>query len=269
VVISDEGLLLTSAHVVEGASATKSTFSDGTEVDTDVIGADALSDLAVMRARTGTFSPVVLGDADTLRVGQLVIAVGNPMGFAGTVTTGVVSALNRSLTTGDGRHIRLVENVIQTDAALNPGNSGGALANGAAEVVGINTALAGVGLGLAVPINATTRRIIYALLHEGKVRRGYLGVAGAERPLKPPLSVATGQKSGLAIIQVVPASPADVAGLRPGDILVEVDHQRVQGAGDLQRLLTDDAIDHFLAMRVIREDKLTTVTAIPRELNAA
>src|SRR4029077_2439475 len=188
VVISDEGLLLTSAHVVEGTSAVQSIFGDGTEVDVDVVGADALSDLAVMRARSGTFSPAALGDADELQVGQLVIAVGNPLGFAGTVTTGVVSALNRSLTTGDGRHVRLVENVIQTDAALNPGNSCGALANGAAEVIGINTAVAGVGLGLAVPINATTRRIIYALLHEGKVRRGYLGVAGAERPLKPQLS---------------------------------------------------------------------------------
>ncbi len=182
-VLTSDGFLLTSAHVVEGADAADAAFADGTEVRADVIGRDPLSDLAVLRARGAVPAPVVLGDAAQLRVGQLVVALGNPLGLAGSVTAGIVSALGRSLPTRAGR---VVDEVIQTDAALNPGNSGGALADGDGRMVGVNTAVAGIGVGLAVPINDTTRRIITTLMTTGRVRRAWLGIAGAEAALPPP-----------------------------------------------------------------------------------
>src|SRR2546423_3695420 len=187
VVFADDGHLLTNAHVVSDHRRRVATFADGSEVPFDVVGADPLSDLAVLRARGETPSAAVLGDADRLVVGQLVVAVGNALGFSGTVTAGVVSALGRALPVRHGRAGRVIEDVIQTDAALNPGNSGGALADSAGRVVGVNTAVAGIGLGLAVPINATTRRIVAALMRDGRVRRAYIGVARGARPL-PPLS---------------------------------------------------------------------------------
>jgi S1-C subfamily serine protease len=171
VVITTDGFPLTSAHVVTGAGRGTASFVDGRELTVEVVGADPLSDLAVLRAESSDLAAADLGDAETLRVGQLVVAIGNPNGFAGSVTAGVVSALGRSLPTRSGSAMRIVENVIQTDAALNPGNSGGALADGGGRVVGINTAVAGVGLGLAVPINATTRQIVGALMSEGRFRR--------------------------------------------------------------------------------------------------
>src|SRR5215468_9002971 len=169
VVFAGDGLLLTNAHVVGHASGGTAAFVDGTETAVDVVGADPLSDLAVLRARGTTPPAATLGDADALVVGQLVVAVGNPLGLAGSVTAGVVSALGRALPVRSGRAGRVIEDVIQTDAALNPGNSGGALADARGRVVGINTAVAGVGLGLAVPINRTTQKIIYALMHDGRV----------------------------------------------------------------------------------------------------
>ncbi|HEY1356672.1 MAG TPA: trypsin-like peptidase domain-containing protein, partial [Thermoleophilaceae bacterium] len=169
VAISSDGYMLTSAHVVAGGRGVSATFSDGRELSADVEGSDPLSDLAVVRVDARDLTPAQLGDADELRVGQLVVAIGSPMGLAGTVTAGVVSALGRSLPTRSASAVRLVENVIQTDAALNPGNSGGALSDGLSRVVGINTAVAGVGLGLAVPINDATRRIISTLMKEGRV----------------------------------------------------------------------------------------------------
>ena len=185
VAISSDGYMLTSAHVVAGGHGVSASFSDGRELSAEVVGADALSDLAVVRADARDLTPAQLGDADELRVGQLVVAIGSPMGLAGTVTAGVVSALGRSLPTRSGSAGRLVENVIQTDAALNPGNSGGALADGLGRVVGVNTAVAGIGLGLAVPINEATRKIISALMKEGRVRRAYIGIVGGSRPLPP------------------------------------------------------------------------------------
>ena len=176
------------------------------------MGSDPLSDLAVLRADAGDLAPAELGDADDLRVGQLVVAIGNPHGFAGSVTAGVVSALGRSLPTRSGAAVRLVDNVIQTDAALNPGNSGGALADGLGRVVGINTAVAGVGLGLAVPINDATRRIIGALMSEGRVRRAYLGIAGGSRPLPPRIAARLGREKGVEVVEVVAGSPAARAG---------------------------------------------------------
>ena len=186
VVLTPDGYLLTSAHVLAGRSrAGWASFTDGREFPFSIVGSDPLSDLAVVRSEGRDLQPANLGDAEQLRVGQLVVAIGNPHGFAGSVTAGVVSALGRSLPARSGAATRIIDNVIQTDAALNPGNSGGALVNGLAEVVGVNTAVAGIGLGLAVPINAATRSIVGALMSDGRVRRAYLGIAGGPRPLPP------------------------------------------------------------------------------------
>src|SRR3954462_6107701 len=186
VVLTGDGFILTSAHVVAGPGrGGRAALTDGRELSFEVIGADPFSDLAVLRANADDLTAAELGDAEALRVGQLVIAVGNPHGFESSVTAGVVSALGRSLPARSGRTVRFVDNVIQTDAALNPGNSGGALANATGKVIGINTAVAGVGLGLAVPINEATRRVIGALMTEGRVRRAYLGIAGGPPPPPP------------------------------------------------------------------------------------
>src|SRR5450755_4326110 len=179
VALTPDGFLLTSAHVVAGPGrAGRAAFVDGRELSFSVVGVDHLSDLAVLRADGTDLTPATLGEAEKLRVGQLVIAIGNPNGFAGSVTAGVVSALGRSLPARSGRAVRYIDNVIQTDAALNPGNSGGALVDSAARLVGINTAVAGVGLGLAVPVNAATRAVVAALMSDGRVRRAYIGIGG-------------------------------------------------------------------------------------------
>lgn len=266
VTVTDDGYLLTSAHVVVGASSGVAAFADGTETPFDVIGADPLSDLAVLRARGATPAAARLGDAALLRVGQLVVAVGNPLGLAGSVTAGVVSALGRSLPTRAGSTVRVVEDVIQTDAALNPGNSGGALADSQGRVVGINTAVAGIGLGLAVPINVTTQRIVGALMRDGRVRRAYLGLAGALAPLPPQLAARTGRRSGLRIAEVATDSPAAQAGLHAGDVVVAVDGRSVTGSGDLQRLMNDEAIGRRLEVTVWRNGALVDCVAVAREL---
>src|SRR4051812_2918409 len=266
VVVSDDGLLLTNAHVVGGSTTGRAVFSDGSESDVDVVGADPLSDLAVVRARTATPPPAVLGDAATLRVGQLVVAVGNPLGLAGSVTAGVVSGLGRSLPTRDGRTARVVEDVIQTDAALNPGNSGGALADSACRVVGINTAVAGWGLGLAVPINDTTRRIIGALVHDGRVRRAYLGLVSTPAPLPGPLAERVGRRRGLRIVDVVAGSPADRAGLKAGDLVLEAGRAPVAEAQSLQRQLFAEAIGTPLPVTVYRRGAMVDVITVPTEL---
>ncbi len=266
VAIAPDGYLLTSAHVVAGADRGQATFVDGRELEFRVVGRDPLSDLAVIRTVAGDLPAAQLGDAEHLRVGQLVVAIGNPLGFAGTVTAGVVSALGRSLATRDGRASRLVENVIQTDAALNPGNSGGALADSRGRVVGINTAVAGIGLGLAVPIDAATRRIVASLIADGRVRRAYLGVVGGPRPLAPALAHRLGRARGLEVVQLLDGSPAARAGLRPGDVIVELDRRPIGGVGDLQRLLVDEAIGRRLPVRVVRGDRLLDLEALPTEL---
>jgi len=266
VVFTGDGLLLTNAHVVASATRGLAVFSDGSEATVDVVGADPLSDLAVLRARTGTPPPAVLGDAGSLRVGQLVVAVGNPLGLSGSVTAGVVSGLGRSLPTRDGRTARVVEDVIQTDAALNPGNSGGALADSASQVVGINTAVAGWGLGLAVPINDTTRRIIGALVADGRVRRAYLGLVSTPAPLPAALAERTGRRRGLRIVDVVPGAPADRAGLKPGDLVLEAGRRPVADAQSLQRLLFAEAIGEPLPMTVSRRGAMVDVITLPTEL---
>jgi S1-C subfamily serine protease len=266
VVFTPDGLLLTNAHVVSRAQHGRAVFSDGSETDVDVVGADPLSDLAVVRARTATPPPAELGDAGSLRVGQLVVAVGNPLGLAGSVTAGVVSGLGRSLPTRDGRTARVVEDVIQTDAALNPGNSGGALADSASRVVGINTAVAGWGLGLAVPINDTTRRIVSSLIRDGRVRRAYLGLVSTPAPLPAQLAQRTGRKLGLRIVDVVAGSPADRAGLKAGDLVLEAGRRPVAEAQSLQRLLFADAIGRELPVTVYRRGAMVDVITVPTEL---
>ena len=267
VALTSDGLLVTSAHVVERATRGVAAFADGGQYDIDVIGMDPLSDLAIVRARSARVTPVEVGDADRLRVGQLVVAVGNPLGYSGSVTAGVVSGLGRSLPTrwGDGR--RIVDNVIQTDAALNPGNSGGALADGRARLVGINTAVAGVGLGLAVPINAITRRILTALHRDGRVRRGYLGIAGGTQPLPPAAAARLGRRGAIGVMEVVEGSPAATAGLRAGDLIVGVGGQPVSKAGDLQGFMVGAAIGRPLEVEILRDSKLVRLTAVPVELN--
>jgi S1-C subfamily serine protease len=269
VAITRDGYLVTSAHVVASGEGGALTLTDGREMTFDVAGRDSLSDLAVLRAHGEELVAAPLGDAETLKVGQLVVAIGNPLGFAGSLTAGVVSALGRSLTVGDGRQARIVDNVIQTDAALNPGNSGGALGDSSGRVVGINTALAGVGVGLAVPISQTTKGIISTLMHEGRVRRAYLGIAGASRPLTPRWAARLDRRAGLEVVEVVPGTPADGAGLRRGDIVIEVGSVPITDSGDLQRLMVGAAIDRFLVLRVLRGGALVTLTAIPEELRAA
>jgi S1-C subfamily serine protease len=267
VAITPDGFLVTSAHVVEGVEKGRASLVDGRELRFEVVGRDALSDLAVIRASGADLEPVSLGNADRLRVGQLVVAVGNPMGiFAGSVTAGVVSALGRSFSTTDGRASRLVENVIQTDAALNPGNSGGALVDGRGRMVGVNTAVAGIGLGLAVPINATTRRIIAALMREGRFRRAFLGIAGGSRPLPPRVAQVLDRTAGVEVVQVVDGSPAAKAGIRNEDLIIDVDGMPVADAGDLQRLMVGERIGRPLTVRAFRGGDLLELTVVPVEL---
>jgi serine protease Do len=267
VVITPDGFLVTSAHVVEGSRSGSASFVDGREMRFSVVGADPLSDIAVLRADAEDLAPARLGDASDLRVGQLVVAIGNPHGYAGSVTAGVVSALGRSLPVGRrGGPRRLVENVVQTDAALNPGNSGGALVDGSGRVVGINTAVAGVGLGLAVPINDATRRIVSALMAEGRVRRAWLGIAVGPRPLPPRRAGRLGRGSAVEVIEVVDGAPADLAGLRPEDLLVELDGVRLTGADDLQQAMTVERIGVPVKATVVRGGDLRSITLTPGEL---
>jgi serine protease Do len=267
VVITPDGFLVTSAHVVEGSRSGSASFVDGREMRFAVVGADPLSDIAVLRAAAEDLVPAQLGDASDLRVGQLVVAIGNPHGYAGSVTAGVVSALGRSLPVGRrGGPRRMVENVVQTDAALNPGNSGGALVDGAGRVVGINTAVAGVGLGLAVPINDATRRIISTLMADGRVRRAWLGVAVGPRPLPPRVAGRLGRGTAVEVIEVVDGSPADLAGLHPEDLLVEIDGIRLEGADDLQRMMTVERIGTAVKATVVRQGELRAITLTPGEL---
>jgi S1-C subfamily serine protease len=272
VVLSGDGFLLTSAHVVAQRARARAarrgvaSFIDGRELTFNVVGADPLTDLAVLRTEEGGLSAASLGDASQLRVGQLVLAIGNPNGFAGSVTAGVVSALGRSLPARASGVARTIDDVIQTDAALNPGNSGGALADSLARVVGVNTAVAGVGLGLAVPINHATRRIIGALMSEGRVRRAYLGIAGAPRPLPPAARPAWGPGECIELAEVVADSPADRGGLQAGDIVVELGGTRVRGVADVLRLMENDVIGIHLTAVVLRDGLERRMQVVPTEL---
>jgi S1-C subfamily serine protease len=263
VIITPDGFLVTSAHVVAAGRGGQAALIDGREFEFEVVGRDALSDLAVIRGRARDLPAAPLGDADLLRVGQLVVAIGNPLGFAGSVTTGVVSAVGRSLPTRSGAASRVIDNVIQTDAALNPGNSGGALADSRGRVIGINSAVAGIGLGLAVPINPTTRRILGALMSEGRFRRAYLGIVGGHRALPPRLTDRVGRAAGVGVTDIMSGSPAAEAGLRVKDVILDVDGQPLENSGDLQRLMISDAIGRSHSVRVLRDDEVIELRVIP------
>jgi S1-C subfamily serine protease len=266
VAFTPDGFLVTNAHVVAGAERGTATFVDGDELAFEVIGRDPLSDLAIVRASGDGLAAAPLGDAAKLRVGQLVVAIGNPLGFAGTVTAGVVSALGRSLAARDGQASRLVENVIQTDAALNPGNSGGALADIRGRVVGINTAVAGVGLGLAVPIDAGTRQIVAALMRDGRVRRAYLGIVGGTRRLSTLLAERLGRTTGLEVVQLLDGSPAAAAGIRPGDLILSLNGRSIAGVADLQRSLVGDVVGRPIEIVLERGSAIEELAITPSEL---
>jgi len=266
VAFTPDGFLVTNAHVVAGAERGTATFVDGDELSFEVVGRDPLSDLAVVRAAGTDLVAAPFGDAARLRVGQLVVAIGNPLGFAGSVTAGVVSALGRSLAARDGQASRLVENVIQTDAALNPGNSGGALADVRGRVVGINTAVAGVGLGLAVPVDAATRLILAALMRDGRVRRAYLGIVGGTRRLPAAVAGRLGRTAGLEVVQLLDGSPAAAAGVRAGDVIVALDGRPIAGVGDLQRSLVGDLVGRSIDVTLERDGALAEIALTPAEL---
>ncbi|HEY3766954.1 MAG TPA: trypsin-like peptidase domain-containing protein [Gaiellales bacterium] len=270
VVLAADGFMLTCAHVVGADDARgRAAFTDGSEPAFEVVGRDPLTDLALIRADATGIVPAELGDASRLRVGQLVVAIGNPHGLGGTVTAGVVSALGRSLPARSGRAQRSIPDVIQTDAALNPGNSGGALADSRGRVVGINTALAGVGLGLAVPINAATRGIVGELMRTGRVRRAFVGIAGGDRPLPPGVRAELGQDTGVEVIGVEPEGPAAAAGMRPEDLIVSVDGRAVTRMDDLLQLMSGDAVGVPVRVGVVRAGRRIDVELVPAELAAS
>ena len=268
VVFTNDGFLLTNAHVVGKAEAGQAAFGDGTVVPFHVVGSDPLSDLAVIRADGATPAPARLGEASLLSVGQLVVAVGNPLGLAGTVTAGVVSALGRSLPTRAGENVRIVDDVIQTDAALNPGNSGGALVAASGEVVGINTAVAGSESDWPYPSTASLGRSSRASCPMGECAASYLGLAGTPAPLPPSLAARLDQRTGVRIEQVVAAGPAAKAGLRTNDLLISANGEAVRSAQSLQRLMIGDAIGEPLALTVLRSEALVDVIVSPEELRA-
>jgi serine protease Do len=267
VALTPDGYMLTSAHVVESTVRRGSaTFSDGSEDTFEVIGRDPLSDLALLRADGGGKAAAELGDAERLRVGQLVVAIGNPHGLGGSVTAGVVSALGRSLPARSRRGGRIIDNVIQTDAALNPGNSGGALADSRGRVVGINTAVAGVGLGLAVPMNEATQRVIASLMSEGRVRRAYLGIAGGSRPVPPQARPIAPSPTCIEVVEIVRDSPADRAGIRTEDLILEVNGTAMSRVEDLQRLMVAELIGTPVSVRLLRQGRERRLELVPAEL---
>ena len=232
-----------------------------------MIGRDPLSDLALLRTDSGDLEAAELGDAEQLKVGQLVVAIGNPNGLGGSVTAGVVSGLGRSLPARSRRAYRMIDNVIQTDAALNPGNSGGALADSRGRVVGVNTAVAGVGLGLAVPINETTQRVVSSLMADGRVRRAYLGIAGGPRPVPPAARATAAADTCIEVVEVVDGSPAGRAGLRAEDLILAVDGEPTARVEDLQRLMVADLIGVPVKMLVLRAGRTQEIELIPEELH--
>ena len=269
VVIANDGLVLTNSHVVSGGNRVRLAFAEGGESEAIVLGDDPDTDLALLRAELPRGVPAArLGDSKKIRRGQLVIAIGNPLGFESTVTAGVVSALGRSLRARGGR---LIDDVIQTDAALNPGNSGGPLVAGTGEVVGINTAMIGGAQGLCFAVSSNTALFaIGEFIAHGRVRRAHLGIAAQTIPLPRRLAIATGAGArAIRIGEVEPGGPAEIAGLRPGDILVRIDEAPLDGADDLIRLLSSERIGRSVTLAVIRNGRLDQVEVTPIERRAA
>ena len=265
-IFAPDGLILTNSHVVARAKQIGVTLPDGRDLVADLVGDDPHTDLAVLRVTAPDLVAAPFGDSSTLRPGQLVIAIGNPFGFQHTVTAGVVSALGRSLR---ARTVRLLENLIQTDAALNPGNSGGPLVTSASQVVGVNTAviLGGQGIAFAVPIN-TARYVVSSLLRDGRVRRSHLGVAGHDVPIARRLVRAhhLSHERGVAVTAVSDGTPAAEAGLRPGDVIVELGNDVVRGVDDLHRLLTEERIGELVPIKILRRGELRRLLVTPRDL---
>lgn len=265
-VFTPDGFILTNSHVVAGASELEVTLSDGRKFQAQMVGEDAHTDLAVIRVLAPNLVPAELGDSQTVRVGQLAIAIGNPYGFQCTVTAGVVSALGRSLRARSGR---LIDNIIQTDAALNPGNSGGPLVNSRGEVMGVNTAmiLPAQGLCFAIAVN-TAKFVAPRLIRDGKVRRSYIGVGGQNVPLHRRVVRfhSLPAESGVMVLSIEPSSPAAAAGLAAGDVIVSFDGQPVAGIDDLHRLLTDRKVGARTSMTIIRQQtEKKELHIVPRE----
>ncbi len=260
-----DGLIITNNHVVEGAAEITVGLADGRRERADLVGRDPATDVAVLRISGGPYPWIDLGDSSTVRVGQVAIAIGNPFGFQSSVTTGVVSALGRSLR---GQRGRLIEDVIQTDAALNPGNSGGPLVTTRGQVIGVNTAviLPAQGLCFAIASN-TVRFVASALLRDGRVRRSHIGIAGEKIPVPRLLARHHGLAvtSGVRVAAVEPQSPASAAGLREGDLIVFFDDVPTQGVDELLRLLTEDRIGSPARLTVIRGTEKRQLIVVPRE----
>jgi S1-C subfamily serine protease len=264
-VIAPDGYVLTNAHVVDGADEVEVVFAEGASYRAPVVGTDGATDLALVRVLGPSLPAAELGDSDGLRVGQLVIAIGDPLGLQSTVTTGVVSALGRSLRAKDGR---IIENVIQTDAALNPGNSGGPLVDTHGKVVGVNTAIIAMAQGIAFAIPAATARLVTtALIRDGRVRRAYLGISGAATPIGRGLRHSLGLvvESGIRVLEVTPSSPAQRAGIREGDILVALDGAGLATLSDLQRALTSERVGAPTVVTVVRRGERLVLNITPDE----
>jgi S1-C subfamily serine protease len=265
-IFAPDGLILTNSHVVAGARRIGVTLPDGRDLVADLVGDDPHTDLAVLRVSAPDLVAAPFGDSSTLRPGQLVIAIGNPFGFQHTVTAGVVSALGRSLR---ARTVRLLENLIQTDAALNPGNSGGPLVTSRSHVVGVNTAviLGGQGIAFAVPIN-TARYVVSSLLRDGRVRRSHLGVAGQDTPIPRRLVRAhqLPNERGITVTAISEGSAAAEAELRPADVIVEFAGEPIRGVDDLHRLLTEERIGELTPLKILRRGELRRVLVTPREV---
>lgn len=264
-VLTPDGYILTNSHVVQGATHLEVTLPDGQRGSADLVGSDPETDLAVIRVHGPTLTPVTLGDSDQVRVGQVAIAIGNPYGFQATLTAGVVSALGRSLRSRTGR---LIDNIIQTDAALNPGNSGGPLVNSRGEVIGINTAiiLPAQGICFAIAVN-TARYVAGQLIQKGRIRRGYIGVGGQNIPLPRRLvrSLDLTFESGVRISSTEANSPAQRAGLQLGDIIIGFNTQPITGIDDLHRCLTEEHVDQPATLTVLRDGSRQNLTIIPTE----
>jgi S1-C subfamily serine protease len=268
-IISPDGLVLTNSHVVRGATRIEVTLGDGRTPDAHLVGEDPETDLAVLRIYAPNLKAVKLGESKSVRVGQLAIAIGNPYGFQCTVTAGVVSALGRSFRANSGR---LIDDVIQTDAALNPGNSGGPLVNSRGEVIGVNTAviLPAQGICFAIAID-TAKYVAGWLIRDGRIRRSYIGVGGQTVPLHRrivryhQLPVDT----GLLVLSVEPGSPAHKAGLQEGDVVIEFDGQPIAGIDRLHKLLSDATIGRSCQLRVIRRTEKVALEIVPQESRSA
>ena len=266
VIIAPDGFVLTNSHVVEGAEEVEVSLTDGRTLSAHIVGSDPATDLAVVRAEAGSLPAAELGDSSLLRVGQLAIAIGNPLGFQSTVSTGVISALGRALRSQSGR---LIENVIQTDVPLNPGNSGGPLVDSRDRVIGINTAMIFMaqGISFAVPVN-TAKWVVGELVTRGKVKRAYLGIAGQVRPISRRIQrkLELRATTAVEVVSIEEQGPASRAGLREGDLIVAVNGKNVASVDDIHRLLTSWTTGSLLGLTILRNGEQLQVQVIPDEM---